>query len=44
MEGGDRWIIGQNGIEPSNIRLIGAIHVSAGGWMPILQLSKVWIF
>jgi len=42
--GDDRWIIGQNGIEPANIRVIGAIHVSAGSWMPILQLSNVWVY
>jgi hypothetical protein len=40
----DRWAIGQGGINPINIRIIGAIHVSAGSWMPILQLNGVWIF
>ncbi|KAH9959223.1 hypothetical protein BC827DRAFT_520578 [Russula dissimulans] len=40
----DRWIIGQGGIIPANIRVIGAIHVSAGTWMPILQLNNVWVF
>ncbi|KAF8498650.1 hypothetical protein F5888DRAFT_193597 [Russula emetica] len=40
----DRWAIGQGGINLINIRIIGAIHVSAGSWMPILQLNGVWIF
>jgi len=42
--GDDRWIIGQNEINWSRIRVIGAIHVSAGSWMPILQLNDVWVF
>jgi hypothetical protein len=40
----NRWAVGQGGINPNNIRIIGAIHVSAGSWMPILQLNGVWIF
>jgi len=40
----DRWIIGQGGVVPANIRVIGAIHVSAGTWMPILQLNNVWVY
>jgi len=40
----DQWTIGQGGVIPANIRVIGAVHVSAGGWMPILQLNNVWIF
>ncbi|KAI0285858.1 hypothetical protein BGY98DRAFT_1092690 [Russula aff. rugulosa BPL654] len=40
----DRWAIGQGGINLFNIRIIGAIHVSAGSWMPILQLNGIWIF
>ena len=39
-----RWRIGEGGINPIDIRIIGAIHVSAGSWMPILQLCDVWIF
>ncbi|KAI0295955.1 hypothetical protein BC826DRAFT_256982 [Russula brevipes] len=38
-----RWIIGEGGINRTNIRVIGAVHVSAGSWMPILQLN-VWVF
>ncbi|KAH9995586.1 hypothetical protein BJV77DRAFT_961023 [Russula vinacea] len=42
--GYDRWTIGQGGINPIDIRIIGAIQVSAGSWMPILQLCDIWIF
>ncbi|KAH9034898.1 hypothetical protein EDB85DRAFT_1945999 [Lactarius pseudohatsudake] len=35
-----RWEIGPCGIRRSDIIVIGAIHVSAGSWMPILQLSR----
>ncbi|KAI9511602.1 hypothetical protein F5148DRAFT_1170347 [Russula earlei] len=38
--GDHNWVIGQGGIVPANIRIIGAIHVSAGSWMPILQLNS----
>jgi len=34
-----RWRIGDGGINRTNIRVIGAVHVSAGSWMPILQLN-----
>ncbi|KAH9034658.1 hypothetical protein EDB84DRAFT_56138 [Lactarius hengduanensis] len=34
-----RWEIGNNEINRANIRVIGAVHVSAGSWMPILQLN-----
>ncbi|KAH9066672.1 hypothetical protein EDB87DRAFT_1553800 [Lactarius vividus] len=34
-----RWEIGNSGINRANIRVIGAVHVSAGSWMPILQLN-----
>ncbi|KAF8269840.1 hypothetical protein EI94DRAFT_1798831 [Lactarius quietus] len=34
-----RWRIGDGGISRANIRVIGAVHVSAGSWMPILQLN-----
>jgi len=40
----DQWTIGQGGVIPANIRVIGAVHVSAGSWMPILQLNNVWVF
>jgi hypothetical protein len=35
-----RWRIGHGEISRANIRVIGAIHVSAGSWMPILQLNS----
>jgi hypothetical protein len=35
-----RWRIGEGGIQRGDIMVIGAIHVSAGNWMPILQLSR----
>ncbi|KAH9176499.1 hypothetical protein EDB89DRAFT_1902839 [Lactarius sanguifluus] len=34
------WVIGPPGIQRSDIIVIGAIHVSAGSWMPVLQLSR----
>ena len=34
-----RWRIGHGGINRANIRVIGAVHVSTGSWMPILQLN-----
>ncbi|KAH8994081.1 hypothetical protein EDB92DRAFT_1796015, partial [Lactarius akahatsu] len=34
------WVIGPYGIQRSDIIVIGAIHVSAGSWMPILQLNR----
>jgi len=36
----NRWRIGPGGIEGSDIVIIGVIQVSAGSWMPILQLSR----
>ncbi len=33
------WRIGLGGIQRSDIIIIGAIHVSAGSWMPIMQLN-----
>ncbi len=33
------WAIGTNGITPCHIKIIGAVHVSAGSWMPIMQLT-----
>ncbi|KAH9029308.1 hypothetical protein EDB83DRAFT_2229930, partial [Lactarius deliciosus] len=35
-----RWQIGLSGIQRSDIIVIGAVHVSAGSWMPILQLNR----
>ncbi|KAF8264568.1 hypothetical protein EI94DRAFT_1592684 [Lactarius quietus] len=33
-----RWFIGAGGITPEDVVLIGAVNVSQGSWMPILQL------
>ncbi|KAI9447194.1 hypothetical protein BJY52DRAFT_1193522 [Lactarius psammicola] len=36
-----RWQIGgRGGITPEEVKVIGAIHVSAGSWMPIIQLTR----
>ncbi|KAF8257746.1 hypothetical protein EI94DRAFT_1817033 [Lactarius quietus] len=36
-----RWQIGMHGgITPDEVKVIGAIHVSAGTWMPIIQLTR----
>jgi hypothetical protein len=35
-----RWRIGQGGIEGSDIMIIGMVQVSAGSWMPIMQLTR----
>ena len=36
-----RWQIGMHGgITQEEVKIIGAIHVSAGSWMPILQLTR----
>jgi hypothetical protein len=32
-----RWGIGAHGIMQKHIKIIGAVHVSAGSWMPIMQ-------
>ncbi|KAI9443117.1 hypothetical protein H4582DRAFT_1808592 [Lactarius indigo] len=34
------WRIGPGSIQCSDIIIIGAIHVSAGSWMPIMQLNR----
>jgi hypothetical protein len=34
-----RWKIGPHGITQEHVKIIGAVQVSAGSWMPILQLS-----
>jgi hypothetical protein len=36
----EKWRIGPHGIQRSEIIVIGAIHVSVGSWMPILQLNR----
>ncbi|KAI9454484.1 hypothetical protein BJY52DRAFT_725412 [Lactarius psammicola] len=38
--GDHRWSIGAGGITPADIVLIGAVHVSQGSWMPILQVNR----
>ena len=35
-----RWLIGGRGITPDDVVLIGAVHVSQGSWMPILQVNR----
>jgi hypothetical protein len=35
-----QWQIGEGGVQPHEIVIIGAIQVSSGGWMPILQLTR----
>jgi len=38
-----RWRLGTHGITQDHVKIIGAVHVSAGSWMPILQLT-VYLF
>jgi hypothetical protein len=35
-----RWFIGSRGITTDEVVLIGAVHVSQGSWMPILQVNR----
>ena len=35
-----QWRVGEGGIQPHEIMVIGAIQVSCGGWTPILQLTR----
>jgi hypothetical protein len=35
-----QWRIGERGIQPNEIMVIGAIQVSSGGWMPLMQLTR----
>jgi len=35
-----QWRIGPGGIQRDDIVIIGAVHVSAGSWMPIMQLNR----
>ena len=35
-----RWQIGTREITQEHVKIIGAINVSAGSWMPILQLNR----
>ncbi|KAN0124564.1 hypothetical protein V8E53_010903 [Lactarius tabidus] len=34
------WRIGPGGIQSGDIIIIGTVHVSAGSWMPIMQLNR----
>jgi hypothetical protein len=34
-----RWIIGPDNITRPHVKVIGAVHISAGCWMPIIQLT-----
>jgi hypothetical protein len=38
-----RYHIGDNHIAPRHIILIGAVQVSHGSWMPILQLNNGYV-
>jgi hypothetical protein len=38
-----RYHIGDNHIVPDDITLIGAVQVSHGSWMPILQLNNGYV-
>jgi hypothetical protein len=33
------WEVGAHGITQNHVKIIGAVHVSAGSWMPIMQLT-----
>jgi hypothetical protein len=35
-----RWAIGARGINQTQVKIIGAVHVSAGSWMPLIQLTR----
>ncbi|KAI0301642.1 hypothetical protein B0F90DRAFT_1628618 [Multifurca ochricompacta] len=39
-QGDPRWRIGSGGITRNDIILVGAVHVSSGSWMPIIQLNR----
>jgi hypothetical protein len=32
------WKVGPGGVNRNNVNIVGAVQVSAGGWMPILQV------
>ncbi|KAI9433277.1 hypothetical protein H4582DRAFT_2101681 [Lactarius indigo] len=34
------WRIGPGGVQSGDILIIGAVHISAGSWMPIMQLNR----
>jgi hypothetical protein len=35
-----RWNIGAGGISREDVIVVGAVHVSRGSWMPILQVNR----
>jgi hypothetical protein len=35
-----RWQIGSGRITQDHVKIIGVTHVSAGSWMPIMQLTN----
>jgi len=35
------WRVGMGGINRNHVNIVGTVQVSAGGWMPILQISDV---
>jgi hypothetical protein len=36
----ERWKLGVDGIQASELTIIGLIHISRGLWVPILQLAR----
>jgi hypothetical protein len=38
--GDPNWRIGTDNITQRQVKIIGAIQVSAGSWMPIIQLTE----
>ena len=37
--GDPHWRIGMQDISQRHVKIIGAVHVSAGSWMPLIQLT-----
>jgi len=35
-----KWVIGPHNITQLHVKIIGAVHVTAGSWMPIIQLTR----
>jgi hypothetical protein len=38
--GDPNWRIGTDNITQRQVKIIGAVQVSAGNWMPIIQLTE----
>jgi len=38
--GDPKWAIGMNGVVKGQVKIIGAVHVSAGTWQPMIQLTR----